>query len=135
MLAFTGLGRSRTWLAETRELGEPCRGASSWGSASRAISFLIAIVATSAFTPYPDPDGPGGYATDLGTCVAAGALVVVAAAFSGELPAAIVDALRIFVGLTGTLILVAVVTTFTFGAGRLAYRSAGTTCSCAPSAG
>ena len=86
-----------------------------------AISFLIAIVATSAFTPHPDPDGPGGYATDLGTVWLRAPLVGVAAAFSGELPAAIVDALRIFVGLTGTLILVAVVTTSFSGAGRLAY--------------
>jgi APA family basic amino acid/polyamine antiporter len=48
-------------------------------------------------------------------------LVGVAAAFGGELPAPVVDGLRIFVGVTGTLILVAVVTTSFSGAGRLAY--------------
>ena len=48
-------------------------------------------------------------------------LVGLAAGFGGELPAPVVDALRIFVGVTGTLILVAVVTTSFSAAGRLAY--------------
>ena len=42
-------------------------------------------------------------------------------AFDGELPAVVVDGLRIAVGLTGTVILVVTITTSFSGAGRLAY--------------
>ena len=66
-------------------------------------------------------NGPGGYASDLGTVWLRAPLVGLSTAFGGNLPGFVVDALRVFVGLTGTLILVAVVTTSFSGAGRLAY--------------
>ena len=121
MLAFTGLGRVANLAAETREPGEPCRGASSWGSASRG-DLVPDRDRGDLRVPRPSRSRRAGRVRHRPrNRVAAGALVGVAAAFSGELPAAIVDALRIFVGLTGTLILVAVVTTSFSGAGRLAY--------------
>ncbi len=122
MLAFTGLETVANLAAETREPGRTLPRSLFVGiGASVAISFLIAIVALSAYPAHPDPDGPGGYASDLGTVWLHAPLVGLAAAFGGELPAPVVDALRIFVGVTGTLILVAVVTTSFSAAGRLAY--------------
>ena len=122
MLAFTGLETVANLAAETREPGRTLPRSLFVGiGAAVAISFLIAIVAISAYPAHPDPDGPGGYASDLGTVWLHAPLVGLAAAFGGELPAPVVDALRIFVGVTGTLILVAVVTTSFSAAGRLAY--------------
>ena len=122
MLAFTGLETVANLAAETREPGRTLPRSLFVGiGASVAISFLIALVALSAYPAHPDPDGPGGYASDLGTVWLHAPLVGLAAAFGGELPAPVVDALRIFVGVTGTLILVAVVTTSFSAAGRLAY--------------
>lgn len=122
MLAYTGLETVANLAAETREPGRTLPRSLFVGlGAAVAISFLIAIVAMSAYPAHPDPHGPGGYATDLGTVWLRAPLVGLAAAFGGDLPAPVVDALRIFVGVTGTLILVAVVTTSFSGAGRLAY--------------
>jgi len=122
MLAYTGLETVANLAAETREPGRTLPRSLFVGiGAAVAISFLIAIVAISAYPAHPDPDGPGGYASDLGTTWLRAPLVGLAAAFGGELPGPVVDALRVFVGLTGTLILVAVVTTSFSGAGRLAY--------------
>jgi len=45
----------------------------------------------------------------------------VADAFSGHLPDGVVDVMRVFIGLTGVVILIAVITTSFSGAGRLAY--------------
>jgi APA family basic amino acid/polyamine antiporter len=122
MLAYTGLETVANLAAETREPGRTLPRSLFVGiGAAVAISFLIAIVAISAYPAHPDPDGPGGYASDLGTTWLRAPLVGLGAAFGGELPGPVVDALRVFVGLTGTLILIAVVTTSFSGAGRLAY--------------
>jgi APA family basic amino acid/polyamine antiporter len=122
MLAYTGLETVANLAAETREPGRTLPRSLFVGiGAAVAISFLIAIVALSAYPAHPDPDGPGGFASDLGTVWLRAPLVGLGAAFGGELPGVVVDALRIFVGLTGTLILVAVVTTSFSGAGRLTY--------------
>jgi APA family basic amino acid/polyamine antiporter len=122
MLAYTGLETVANLAAETREPGRTLPRSLFVGiGAAVAISFLIAIVAISAYPAHPDPDGPGGYASDLGTTWLRAPLVGLAAAFGGELPGPVVDALRVFVGLTGTMILIAVVTTSFSGAGRLAY--------------
>lgn len=122
MLAYTGLETVANLAAETREPGRTLPRSLFVGiGAAVAISFLIAIVATSAYPSHPDAQGPGGSASDLGTVWLRAPLVGLAAAFQGEAPALVVDAVRIFVGVTGTLILVAVVTTSFSGAGRLAY--------------
>src|SRR4029453_11609881 len=81
--------------------------------AAVAISFLIGLVALSAYPADPE--------TALGTERLRAPAVGRAVACGGELPAVLVDLLRILVGLTGAVILVAVITTSFSGAGRLAY--------------
>jgi APA family basic amino acid/polyamine antiporter len=122
MLAFTGLETVSNLAAETREPGRTLPRSLFTGiGAAVVVSVLVALVALSAYPAHPDPDGPGGFATDLGTEWLQAPIVGVAAAFEGELPGVVVDALRIFVGLGGALILVAAVATSFSGAGRLAY--------------
>jgi APA family basic amino acid/polyamine antiporter len=122
MLAFTGLETVANLAAETREPGRTLPRSLFTGiGAAVVISVLVAIVALSAYPAHPDPSGPGGYGTDLGTDWLRAPIVGLAAAFEGELPGIVVDALRLFVGLAGALILVAAVTTSFSGAGRLAY--------------
>jgi basic amino acid/polyamine antiporter, APA family len=122
MLAYTGLETVANLAAETREPGRTLPRSLFTGiGAAVLVSVLVAIVAISAFPAHPDPDGPGGYASDLGTEWLRAPLVGVATAFEGQLPGIVVDALRMFVGLGGALILVATVTTSFSGAGRLAY--------------
>jgi basic amino acid/polyamine antiporter, APA family len=122
MLAYTGLETVANLAAETREPGRTLPRSLFVGiGAAVAISFLIGIVALSAYPAHPGPHGTGGYASDLGTIWLRAPLVGLAAAFGGQLPAVVVDAMRVFVGLTGALILIAVVTTSFSGAGRLAY--------------
>jgi len=122
MLAYTGLETVANLAAETREPGRTLPRSLFVGiGAAVAISFLIALVALSALPAHPDAEGPGGFASDLGTVWLRAPLVGLAAAFGGQLPGGAVDALRVFVGLTGSLILVAVVATSFSGAGRLMY--------------
>jgi basic amino acid/polyamine antiporter, APA family len=122
MLAFTGLETVANLAADTREPGRTLPRSLFVGiGAAVGISFLIGLVALSAYPAHPDPEGPGGWASDLGTVWLRAPLVGVAAAFGGELPSMVVDALKVFVGVTGTVILVAVVATSFSGAGRLAY--------------
>jgi basic amino acid/polyamine antiporter, APA family len=114
MLAYTGLETVANLAAETREPGRTLPRSLFVGiGAAVAISFLIGLVALSAYPADPE--------TALGTDWLRAPLVGLAVAFNGELPAAVVDVLRVFVGLTGGAILVAVITTSFSGAGRLAY--------------
>ncbi len=76
-----------------------------------AVSVAIGLVGISAF--------PGG--TGLGTEWLRAPLMGITAALDAELPAALGDAVRIMVGLTGVLVLLVAVTTSISGAGRLAY--------------
>jgi len=122
MLAYTGLETVANLAAETREPGKNLPRSLFVGiGAAVALSFLIALVALSAYPAHPDPHGPGGWASDLGSEWIRAPLVGLAAAFGGHLPSAAVDALRVLVGLTGAIILVAVITTSFSGADRLAY--------------
>ena len=86
------------------------------------VAVAIGIVGISAFPAHPDPNGPGGYASDLGTtCGCARRCVGIVDALHGHMPHALVDVLRVVIGLSGALILVAAITTSISGAGRLAY--------------
>jgi basic amino acid/polyamine antiporter, APA family len=114
MLAYTGLETVANLAAETREPGRTLPRSLFVGiGAAVAISFLIGLVALSAFPADPE--------TALGTDWLQAPLVGLAVAFGGELSAVVVDALRMFVGVIGAVILVAVITTSFSGAGRLAY--------------
>ena len=122
MLAYTGLETVANLAAETREPGKTLPRSLFVGiGAAVIVSFLIGIVALSAYPAHPDPNGPGGWASDLGSDWIRAPMYGMAVAFDGELPGWAVDALRVFVGLTGALILVAVITTSFSGAGRLVY--------------
>jgi basic amino acid/polyamine antiporter, APA family len=114
MLAYTGLETVANLAAETREPGRTLPRSLFVGiGAAVVVSFLIALVALSAYPADPE--------TQLGTRWLRAPLVGVADAFSGHLPDGVVDVMRVFIGLTGVVILTAVITTSFSGAGRLAY--------------
>jgi basic amino acid/polyamine antiporter, APA family len=125
MLAFTGLETVANLAAETRAPGKTLPRSLFIGIASTVIvSFAIAVVGLSAFPPHRDPAGPDGWATDLGTRWIRAPLVGITEALDGPLPSLLVDVLRIFVGVSGTFVLIAAVSTSMSGAGRLAYSLA-----------
>jgi basic amino acid/polyamine antiporter, APA family len=121
-LAYTGLETVANLAAETREPGRTLPRSLFVGiGAVVIVSFAIAAVGISAYPAHPDPTGPGGFASDLGTRWLQAPIVGIAEAFGGSLPDWAVDSLRIFLGLTGAIILVATVSTALSGGGRLAY--------------
>ncbi len=122
MLAFTGLETVANFGAEAREPGKALpRSLFAGVGLAVVVSVLISAIGISAYPAHSDPRGPGGYATDFGTSWLRAPLVGIAVAFHGHLPSGVVDAIRIFVGLSGVVILVAAVSTSISGAGRLAY--------------
>jgi basic amino acid/polyamine antiporter, APA family len=122
MLAFTGLETVANLAAETKEPGRTLPRSLFLGiGLAVLVSVAIGAVGISAYPSHPDPHGPGGYSSDLGTEWLRAPLVGIVASFDASLPNLLVDVLRGIFGLTGALILVAVVTTSFSGAGRLAY--------------
>ena len=121
-LAYSGLETVANLAAETREPGRTLPRSLFVGiGAVVIVSFAIAAIGISAYPAHPDSTGPGGYASDLGTRWLQAPIVGIAEAFGGSLPDWAVDSLRIFLGLTGAIILVATVSTALSGGGRLAY--------------
>src|SRR5919109_4584281 len=121
-LAYTGLETVANLAAETREPGKTLpRSLFAGIGAVVVVSVAIAMVGISAYPAHPDPAGPGGYASDLGTTWLHAPIVGIAEAFGGSLPGWAVDSLRVFLGMTGAVILVAAVSTSLSGGGRLAY--------------
>src|SRR5262245_13558951 len=122
MLAYTGLETVANLAAETREPGRPLPRSLFVGiGLVVAVSVAIAIVGISAYPAHPDPDGPGGYASDLGTTWLRAPLMGIPAALEDPLPSLLADVVRVFVGATGAIVLVVAITTSISGAGRLAY--------------
>jgi APA family basic amino acid/polyamine antiporter len=122
MLAFTGLETVANLAAETKEPGRTLPRSLFLGiGLAVLVSVAIGAVGISAYPSHLDPHGPGGYSSDLGTEWLRAPLVGIVASFDASLPNLLVDVLRVILGLTGALILVAVVTTSFSGAGRLAY--------------
>jgi APA family basic amino acid/polyamine antiporter len=118
MLAYTGLETVANYASETREPGKAVpRGLFAGLGTVVVISALIAVVGLSA---YPAVDG----STELGDEWLRAPLVGIATALDVGLPNWIVDVLRVVVGLTGAVVLVAAATTSISGAGRLAYSLA-----------
>jgi APA family basic amino acid/polyamine antiporter len=122
MLAYTGLETVANLAAETREPGRTLpRSLFAGIGLVVAVSVACALVGISAYPAHPDPSGPGGYASDLGTTWLQAPLIGIADALDGPLPAFLADAVRIVVGATGAMVLVVAITTSISGAGRLAY--------------
>jgi basic amino acid/polyamine antiporter, APA family len=123
MLAYTGLETVANLAAETREPGRHLPRSLFVGiGLVVAVSFAVGAVAISAFPAHPDPHGPGGFATDLGTKWIREPLYgIVDTLHRAGLPLPVADGVRVFIGISGVLVLVMAVTTSISGAGRLAY--------------
>jgi basic amino acid/polyamine antiporter, APA family len=118
MLAYTGLETVANYASETREPGKALpRGLFAGLGAVVVVSGLLALIGLSA---YPVENG----ATALGDEWRRAPLVGIAVALDAGLPGALVDVLRVVIGLTGAVVLVAAATTSISGAGRLAYSLA-----------
>ena len=116
MLAYTGLETVANLAAETREPGR-----------TLPRSLFVGIGASGAHLV---PDRPGRASPRIPPIrrrparhdlAARAARRASPTRSTGTCPGAFVDALRVFIGLTGAMILIAVVTTSISGAGRLAY--------------
>src|SRR5919199_4359979 len=115
MLAYTGLETVANFAEEVRRPGRDLpRSLFSAVGLVVVIYVLIAVVGLSAF---PARNGT----TALGTTWFHAPLVGIVSAFHGHLPAWFQSMLRIYVGITGALVLLAAATTSISGFGRLAY--------------
>jgi basic amino acid/polyamine antiporter, APA family len=122
MLAYTGLETVANLAVEAREPGKALpRSIFAGIGVVVLVSFAIAAIGLSAYPPHPDPAGPDGWATDLGTTWIRAPLVGISEAFGGSLPDAAVDTIKVFLGITGAIILISAIATSLSGAGRLAY--------------
>ena len=114
-LAYTGLETVANLAEEAREPGRTLP--RSLFSAIGLVVLLTVLVAVVGVTAFPATDG----STALGDEWLEAPLVGIVTAFDGELPATIVDILRVAVGLSGALILMMAVTTSMSGCARLAH--------------
>jgi APA family basic amino acid/polyamine antiporter len=112
-LAFTGLETVANLAEEARRPGVDLP-RSVFGAIATVVTIYVAI-AVVALSAFPGPN------TELGTTWIRAPLLGVADRLNGELPWLFGDALRVYVGLTGALILLAAVTTSVSGFSRLAY--------------
>src|SRR5437763_6082381 len=115
MLAYTGLETVANFAEEVRRPGRDLpRSVFSAVGLVVVIYVLIALVGLSAFPAH-------GGKTALGTTWLHAPLVVIVSAFHGHLPNWFQSSLRVYVGITGVLVLLAAATTSMSGFGRLAY--------------
>jgi APA family basic amino acid/polyamine antiporter len=115
MLAYTGLETVANLAEETREPGRDLPRSLFSGIGLVVVIYVaIAMVALSAFP------ATGG-TTELGTVWLREPLMGIVDALGGPLPDAAATALRVYVGLTGAVILLVAVTTSISGFTRLAY--------------
>ncbi len=116
MLAYTGLETVANLAEEARRPGRDLPRSLFAGIGSVVtLTVAVAVVALAAF---PAPDGRE---TELGTKWLRSPIMGVVARIGTHLPGLLADALRVYVGVTGALILLAAVTTSFSGFGRLAY--------------
>ncbi|MGH3049442.1 MAG: amino acid permease, partial [Gaiellaceae bacterium] len=115
MLAYTGLETVANLAEETRRPGRDLpRSLFTAIGAVVVITVMIALVGLSA---YPAPHGT----TALGTDWERAPMMGIVAALRHHVPTWFANTLRVYVGLTGALILLAAATTSVSGFGRLAY--------------
>jgi basic amino acid/polyamine antiporter, APA family len=116
MLAYTGLETVANLSEEAREPGRDLpRSLFAAIGTVVTLTVAIALVGLSAF-----PATAGGE-TELGTTWLRSPLMGIVADINRELPSLLGDGLRVYVGLTGALVLLASVTTSISGFSRLAY--------------
>jgi APA family basic amino acid/polyamine antiporter len=119
MLAYTGLETLANLAQEAREPGKTMPRSLFVGlGAAVIVSVLMGVVGIAAF---PALAGPDEVSTRLGQDWIQAPLVGIVSAFQGHMPALLVDALRVMVGLTGAGILLAAATTSISGVGRVVY--------------
>ncbi len=114
-LAYTGLETVANLAEEAREPGRTLP--RSLFSAIGLVVLLTVLVAAVGVSAFP----AAGAESELGNEWLEAPLVGIVTAFDGELPAALVDVLRIVVGLSAALILLMAVTTSISGSARLAF--------------
>ncbi len=118
MLAYTGLETVANLAEEAREPGRTLP--RSLFSAIGLVVLVTVLIAAIGLSAYPAEDG----STALGDEWLEAPLVGIAAAFEGQLPAFLVDVLRIAVGVSGALILLGAATTSVSGITRLTHSLA-----------
>jgi APA family basic amino acid/polyamine antiporter len=114
-LAYTGLETVANLAEEAREPGRTLP--RSLFSAIGLVVVLTVLVAIVGVTAFPATDGSSA----LGDEWLEAPLVGIVAAFDGELPAGVVDGLRMVIGLSAALILLMAATTSISGCARLAH--------------
>jgi basic amino acid/polyamine antiporter, APA family len=114
-VAYTGLETVANLAEEAREPGRTLP--RSLFTAIGLVVVLTVLVAVVGVTAFPATDGT----TELGEQWLEAPLVGIVTAFGAQLPAGIVDVLRVAVGLSAALILVMAVTTSISGCARLAH--------------
>ena len=115
MLAYTGLETVANLAEETRRPGRDLP--RSLFSAVTAVVVIYVLMALIGLSAYPAPHGT----TALGTDWERAPLMGIVSALQVHLPEAFAHVLRIYVGLTGALILLTAAATSVSGFGRLAY--------------
>jgi APA family basic amino acid/polyamine antiporter len=118
MLAFTGLETVANLAEEAREPGRTLP--RSLFSAIGLVVVVTVLIAAVGLSAYPVSGGE----TALGDRWLEAPLVGIAAAFEGQLPAMVVDALRVLVGVSGAFVLLAAATTSISGITRLSHSLA-----------
>jgi APA family basic amino acid/polyamine antiporter len=118
MLAYTGLETVSNLAEEAREPGRTLP--RSLFSAIGLVVLVTVLIAAIGMSAYPVENG----STALGEEWLEAPLVGIAAAFEGQLPGVLVDAIRIAVGVSGAMILIAAATTSVSGITRLTYSLA-----------
>jgi APA family basic amino acid/polyamine antiporter len=113
MLAYTGLETVANLAEEARRPGVDLP-RSLFGAIGTVVTIYVAV-AVVAVSAFPGPQ------TQLGTTWLRAPLLGVAARIGEELPLGLGDALRVFVGISGVLVLLTAVTTSISGFSRLAY--------------
>jgi basic amino acid/polyamine antiporter, APA family len=115
MLAYTGLETVANYAEEARRPGRDLP--RSLFSAITLVVVIYVLIACVGLSAYPADGG----ATALGTDWLRAPLMGIVVALQTHLPHWFGEALRVYVGLTGALVLAAAITTSISGFGRLAY--------------
>jgi APA family basic amino acid/polyamine antiporter len=124
-LAYTGIETVANLAAEAREPSRTLPRSLIGGIwLSAVMSVAIAVVGICAYPASPDPQDPSGWSSALGTDWLRAPVYGISVALDASLPDPAADVLRVFVGVTGALVLVGAIITAIAGAGRLAYSLA-----------